>query len=231
MSAEKPRAYRGEEKFIFVSYAHKDSAEVLGAIRALNARGCRVWYDEGIEAGEDWANTLGKALEKASLVLYFASRQSVKSENVLRELTYAREHGIPILTAVLGMISWQRRAALAAVTPAPTEAPFSPGSEYFGGAAPESLTRLDLSGRGLTDIGFLGEAVNLEELNLSGNAISDITPLASLTKLRVLDLRDNRVADVNVLLALPALEKADLRGNPVEDRTALEFMEGVGILG
>ena len=104
MSAEKPRAYRGEEKIIFVSYTHKDSAEVLGAIRALNARGCRVWYDEGIEAGEDWANTLGKALEKASLVLYFASRQSVKSENVLRELTYAREHGIPILTAALGMI-------------------------------------------------------------------------------------------------------------------------------
>lgn len=87
-----------------MSYAHRDSAEVLGAIRTLNARGCRVWYDEGIEAGEDWAGKIGASLEKSALVLFFASKSAVKSGNVLRELTYAREHEIPILTVTLGQL-------------------------------------------------------------------------------------------------------------------------------
>ncbi len=104
MTAETPRAYRGKDRYLFVSYAHRDSAEVLGAIRALNARGCRVWYDEGIEAGEDWAGKIGDSLEKSALVLFFASKSAVKSGNVLRELTYAREHEIPILTVTLGQL-------------------------------------------------------------------------------------------------------------------------------
>ncbi len=99
------RAFSGEGKYLFVSYAHKDSADVLPAIEALAAAGCRVWYDEGIEAGDDWAGKIGSSLEKASAVLFFASKSSVTRENVLRELSFAKERGIPVLTAGLGRVS------------------------------------------------------------------------------------------------------------------------------
>ena len=48
------RPYEGTLPYLFVSYAHKNDAAVLEIIRTLQARGFRVWYDEGIEAGSDW---------------------------------------------------------------------------------------------------------------------------------------------------------------------------------
>ena len=80
------RAYRGTDKYLFVSYAHRDSGDILPALEALNDAGYRVWYDEGIGAGEDWSASLGTALEKASRVLFFASETSVKRDNVLHSL-------------------------------------------------------------------------------------------------------------------------------------------------
>ena len=55
-----PSAYNGNEPYIFISYAHKDSDKVLPIIRELQSRGYRVWYDAGIEAvtlglSERWA--------------------------------------------------------------------------------------------------------------------------------------------------------------------------------
>ena len=104
--SEKIRAYRGTEKYLFVSYAHRDGADVLPALEALADAGYRVWYDEGIRAGEDWSASIGNALEKASQVVFFASDTSVRRDNVLRELTFAREHNIPILTVQLGKVTF-----------------------------------------------------------------------------------------------------------------------------
>lgn len=42
------KAYEGDEKFIFISYAHKDSETVYPIIEKLNADGYRVWFDDGI---------------------------------------------------------------------------------------------------------------------------------------------------------------------------------------
>ena len=141
-----------------------------------------------------------------------------------------------LLLIVGGMLLWKNAVsravpASAAVTEAPAETPLAEGAEYFGGAAPETLKTLDLSGLGLTDIAFLERAVNLEELDLSGNAIEDISPLGSLTKLKTLDLSRNKITDANVLLALDRLEWVDLTDNPIEDRTALDFLEGVEVVG
>ena len=82
-------AYRGDEKYIFVSYAHKDAANVFPAIKALHNEGYRIWYDEGIEAGDDWSETISEHLEKAEVVVYFMSRNSAGRENVERELAAA----------------------------------------------------------------------------------------------------------------------------------------------
>ncbi len=101
---------------------------------------------------------------------------------------------------------------------------------YFGGQAAEELVTLDLSGRDLTDISFLSEAVNLEELDLSGNLIEDISPVAGLSKLRRLDISYNKISDINPLLAVKSLEELDISGNDIEDLTALDFMEGVTVI-
>ena len=50
------RAYKGENPYIFVSYAHKDKDIVYPVIEELQNRGYRIWYDEGIEASEEWLN-------------------------------------------------------------------------------------------------------------------------------------------------------------------------------
>jgi len=46
-------AYQGQDPYIFVSYAHKDAAAVFGELERLRAMGCRVWYDEGIDPGNE----------------------------------------------------------------------------------------------------------------------------------------------------------------------------------
>ena len=95
-------AYRGDEKYIFVSYAHKDAANVFPAIKALHNEGYRIWYDEGIEAGDDWSETISEHLEKAEVVVYFMSRNSAGRENVERELAAAAEQHKPVLTVMIG---------------------------------------------------------------------------------------------------------------------------------
>ena len=104
--SEKPTAYKGDEKYIFVSYAHKDSADVMPLIEALQSASYRVWYDEGIEPGNDWAGVIGNNLEKAAIVLFCASKTSVKRDNVLREIAFAGEHDVPVLTVTIGNVAF-----------------------------------------------------------------------------------------------------------------------------
>ena len=104
--SEKPTAYKGDEKYIFVSYAHKDSADVIPLIEALQSASYRVWYDEGIEPGNDWAGVIGNNLEKAAIVLFCASKTSVKRDNVLREIAFAGEHDVPVLTVTIGNVAF-----------------------------------------------------------------------------------------------------------------------------
>ena len=43
-----PTAYEGTEPYIFISYAHKNTDQVIPIISVLQNRGFRVWYDAGI---------------------------------------------------------------------------------------------------------------------------------------------------------------------------------------
>lgn len=89
---------------IFISYAHKDASDVRQVIHALEQRGYHVWYDGGIEAGSDWANSIGVNLESAKVMLLFLSKHSKNRENVQREIAFAQSHDIPILTVQLGKV-------------------------------------------------------------------------------------------------------------------------------
>jgi len=87
-----------KSKKYFISYAHKDADLVLPKIKAYKAEGYDVWFDEGIEAGSDWAESIGKHLEEANTLIYFKSKHSDNSDNCKRELAFAKEHGIEIIT-------------------------------------------------------------------------------------------------------------------------------------
>ena len=45
------KPYEGNRPYLFISYAHKQSEEVVSTIRILYEKGWRLWYDEGIPAG------------------------------------------------------------------------------------------------------------------------------------------------------------------------------------
>ena len=56
-------AYRGDEPYVFISYAHPESSKkVFEEINILNKAGYRIWYDEGIEASNEWPEEIAKAV-------------------------------------------------------------------------------------------------------------------------------------------------------------------------
>lgn len=82
-------SYEGNEPFLFVSYAHKDSAIVLPLVEGLQTRGFRVWYDERISDGVLWQRVIAEHLKKSRCVLAFVSQASLDSPNCRREINYA----------------------------------------------------------------------------------------------------------------------------------------------
>lgn len=94
-------SYNGNEPFLFVSYSHRDSDVVLPIIAALQNAGYRIWFDRGIEAGSEWSDNIAARLRSCSALVFFASKNSVASENCLDEVAYAKSNGKPALLAFL----------------------------------------------------------------------------------------------------------------------------------
>ena len=81
--------YGGNEEYIFISYAHKDSDKVFEVIKLLHEEKYRIWYDEGIEVGAQWPQVVASHLKECSLVLIFISKNALSSQNCQREIHYA----------------------------------------------------------------------------------------------------------------------------------------------
>ena len=94
-------AYKGDDAYIFVSYSHSNAPDVFPELTRLSGQGFNVWYDEGIEAGTEWRDEIGKAIKNASLFLYFVSPESARSENCRKEVSFADKEHIPIVTIYL----------------------------------------------------------------------------------------------------------------------------------
>ena len=95
------RPYEGTLPYLFVSYAHKNDAAVLEIISTLQSRGFRVWYDEGIEAGSEWPESIASHLERAQLVLAFLSPAYLRSDNCRKEMHYALTKKKPVINVYL----------------------------------------------------------------------------------------------------------------------------------
>ena len=95
------QVYEGNQPYIFVSYAHKDQAEVLPILEAMKARGFRIWYDSGIEAGTEWPEFIAEHLLGCDCFLAFLSPRSAASENCRNEINLAVSRKKKILIVYL----------------------------------------------------------------------------------------------------------------------------------
>ena len=93
--------YEGSEPYIFLSYAHKNTDEVMPIFEGLSDNGFRVWYDAGIEAGTEWPEYIAEHLEGASCLIAFMTSAFMDSSNCRQELNFAMELNIPILVIYL----------------------------------------------------------------------------------------------------------------------------------
>ena len=85
--AAKP--YEGQEKYVFVSYCHRDKAYVFPVIEQLVKDGYRVWYDEGIDPGSEWPEIIAKHLNGSAICVAFITENSLNSHNCRREINFA----------------------------------------------------------------------------------------------------------------------------------------------
>jgi len=82
-------AYTGEEPFAFISYAHRDAELVYPEIQRLDLMGYLIWYDEGIDPGNEWPEEVANALKKATQFIVFVTQNAIGSRNVRNEINYA----------------------------------------------------------------------------------------------------------------------------------------------
>lgn len=95
------KPYEGAEKYIFVSYSHKDCERVLAILEELNKEGFRIWYDEGIEWGTEWPESIANHLDGCAVFMAFLSKTSIASRNCRQEVNYALKQGKEILSVYL----------------------------------------------------------------------------------------------------------------------------------
>ncbi len=98
---DKPPAYKGEGKYSFACYAHRNSADVVADIGWLNQNNINVWYDEGIQTGSEWSEYLANKIADAERFIFFASAASVASKHCRGEIQFAFNRNIPFVIVYL----------------------------------------------------------------------------------------------------------------------------------
>lgn len=83
------RIYEGNQPYLFISYAHKDSDTVLPLIQGLMDRGIRVWFDAGTEPVGLWQHYIADHLVGSHGVVIMLSANSLASHNCRKEILMA----------------------------------------------------------------------------------------------------------------------------------------------
>ena len=95
------RPYEGTRPFLFISYPHASSEQIVPAIKTLHDRGFRLWYDEGIPAGSDWPGNIARHMSTCSAVIFFQTEKSLASPNCFSEIRTAVRAGKPLMVIPL----------------------------------------------------------------------------------------------------------------------------------
>lgn len=97
--------YHGDKSYAFLSYAHKDQAEVYEIISKLQSNDARIWFDKGLEIGGEWPEEIANHLINSSVVLVMLSSNSIQSSNVRREVNLALSENKSIIVVRLDEVS------------------------------------------------------------------------------------------------------------------------------
>lgn len=83
--------YTGGEDYIFVSYSHSDIRNIFPVLHKLQLAGYRIWYDEGINGGENWRKIIASKIQdnRCKEFLLFSSENSIQSRHVRAEINLA----------------------------------------------------------------------------------------------------------------------------------------------
>ena len=75
--------------FAFVCYSHRDASTAYKEIQRFQRAGIRVWYDEGIGGGDEWADSVATAIAESTVFFFLVTQNSVQSEHCRREINFA----------------------------------------------------------------------------------------------------------------------------------------------
>ena len=89
--------YQGKENYVFFSYAHKDNAIAKDILAFLQFHGIRLWYDAGIEPGNNWMNVIADKLDNSVGMILLSGKNAVASVHVQAEIRNALEWEKPII--------------------------------------------------------------------------------------------------------------------------------------
>ena len=91
---------------VFISYSRKDSDFADQLSRALSAKGLKTWMDVGaIQIGAMWREEIVHAIEGSSYFVVILSCHSIRSENVVKELSIAESADKVILPVLIDDVS------------------------------------------------------------------------------------------------------------------------------
>ncbi|MBR4906262.1 MAG: TIR domain-containing protein [Clostridia bacterium] len=95
------RPFEGKRPYVFISYSHRDTERVLSIIKPLHDGKLRLWYDEGIPAGNDWSSNIDAHMRACGAVLFFRSKTALASPNCFSEIATAVAENRPLLIVPL----------------------------------------------------------------------------------------------------------------------------------
>lgn len=93
--------YDGEAPYIFVSYCHRNADCVMRILAYLTKCGCRVWYDSGINPGDEWPEVIAEHISGCAAFVSFISNEAMESHNCRKEFNYAMAENKPFLCVFL----------------------------------------------------------------------------------------------------------------------------------
>ena len=98
MGSERINIYEGNKPFVFISYSSKDRDWVRSKLEQLSNLNVRIWYDDGTHGGEEWNTTIETHIKRCTLIILFATPNSLSSSFVKRELSIGHDTlGKPVL--------------------------------------------------------------------------------------------------------------------------------------
>ena len=82
----KLHSYKGDQPYIFISYAHKDGDSVYPIIDRMQRDGYRTWFDEGIDPGTEWDETIAQSINQCG---YFIACNQFSNINTVMKTIFS----------------------------------------------------------------------------------------------------------------------------------------------